>query len=795
MKKSVVFSALCAVFALILNVGTLRAQGSKVDERKWITITLKPDTKRIRLDFNEPLVLIKVTGVKDPVVQAASNTYYYTPEGTEVKVFGAITYISAYAIGAVALDVSTNPGLEKIQWESDEISTLNLEKNVKLKSLTISGNKLTSLDLKNNTELEELHCNNNVLPSLNLQSAAKLKLLNCNNNKLQSLDLHANTALKALFCHTNEFTSLDLSANSELEELNCSNNKIEKLDLQNLTKLKILRVSKNTLTSLDLKASKALEELLCDDNSLTELDVAGCIELEKLLAGFNDLSVLDVTKNTKLKQLDLYSNNLTDLDLKANTALEYISVGYNYLNSLDLSEKPNLHTVYCFHNSLSASTLNAIYCQLHDRTGASKPGKIHVAYSADYANEVLIARASSKAITDAKNWKIVYNASTTEIPEITGTQTCGTPAKLTVTPEKSLAKVSCIGAEGTLNITSSGKWKLDKTTLPVGVEVSPSEGNSGENVTIKIAPNDNSDGKYIALAFFLEEDPTVRDVIVVNQLEASIDVTPEVKEYTFLAVGETKTDYLTVVSPGEWEIKSSNAAWCPVEPTSGTVGTTKVTLTANTNPNTEVRSAEMRFVLKKDDKVVRYTLVLKQEGSAEKSIVVSPNETVTLNAAGEKKEDYFTIESPSAWKLAKNAEWLTVNKTEGVSGDKLTIEAPVNPNTEERSAELTFTLADDPSVKKVVITVKQQGTPAAVESVTFTGITVAPNPFTTQLRIKNEAQIVGRYVLVTIGGTVIRTGILEGAEIVIHTADLSAGAYLLRLLVGKETKTLRVVKE
>jgi|GEM_PF-1751882 len=792
MKKSVVFSALCAVFALILNVGTLRAQGSKVDERKWITITLKPDTKRIRLDFNEPLVLIKVTGVKDPVVQAASNTYYYTPEGTEVKVFGAITFISAYAIGAVALDVSTNPGLEKIQWESDEISTLNLEKNVKLKSLTISGNKLTSLDLKNNIELEELYCDNNELPSLNLQSATKLKLLNCNNNKLQSLDVHTNTALKALSCHTNEFTSLDLNANSELEELNCSNNKIEKLDLQNLTKLKILRVSKNTLTSLDLKAIKALEELFCDDNSLTELDVTECTKLEKLLAGFNDLSVLDVTKNTKLKQLDLYNNNLTDLNLKANTALEYVSVGYNYLTSLDLSEKPNLHTVYCFHNSLSASTLNAIYCQLPDRTGASKPGEIHVAYSADYANEVLIARASSKAITDAKNWKIEYNASATEIPEITGTQTCGTPAKLTVTPEKSLAKVSCIGAEGTLNITSSGKWSLDKTTLPAGVEVSPSEGNSGENVTVKIAPNDNSDGKYIALAFFLEEDPAVRDVIVLNQLWASIEVTPE-GDYTFPAAGETKTEYLTVVSPGEWQVTSSNQEWCPVEPQSGAMGTTKVTIKANTNPNTEVRSAEMRFVLKKDDKV-RYTLVLKQEGSAEKSIVVSPNETVTLNAAGEKKEDYFTIESPSAWKLAKNAEWLTVNKTEGVSGDKLTIEAPVNPNTEERSAELTFTLADDPSVKKV-ITVKQQGTPASVESVTFTGITVAPNPFTTQLRIKNEAQIVGRYVLVTIGGTVIRTGVLEGAEIVIHTADLSAGAYLLRLLVGKETQTLRVVKE
>jgi len=41
----------------------------------------------------------------------------------------------------------------------------------------------------------------------------------------------------------------------------------------------------------------------------------------------------------------------------------------------------------------------------------------------------------------------------------------------------------------------------------------------------------------------------------------------------------------------------------------------------------------------------------------------------------------------------------------------------------------------------------------------------------------------------------VRSGVLQGRETVLNTVELRAGGYLLRLLVGKEQKTIFVVKE
>ncbi len=85
--------------------------------------------------------------------------------------------------------------------------------------------------------------------------------------------------------------------------------------------------------------------------------------------------------------------------------------------------------------------------------------------------------------------------------------------------------------------------------------------------------------------------------------------------------------------------------------------------------------------------------------------------------------------------------------------------------------------------------------PTAVEDVLFAGISVAPNPFASQLKIKNEEAVNARYELVNTSGVVVRSGVLQGVETVLNTQNLTAGAYLLRIIAGSENKTLRVVKE
>ena len=82
----------------------------------------------------------------------------------------------------------------------------------------------------------------------------------------------------------------------------------------------------------------------------------------------------------------------------------------------------------------------------------------------------------------------------------------------------------------------------------------------------------------------------------------------------------------------------------------------------------------------------------------------------------------------------------------------------------------------------------------AVEDAVLAEISVAPNPFTSQLRIFNPEGVVGRYTLVNTLGGVVRSGALSGTEVV-DTEALPAGIYFVRV-TGQNgaTRVLRVVK-
>ena len=105
-------------------------------------------------------------------------------------------------------------------------------------------------------------------------------------------------------------------------------------------------------------------------------------------------------------------------------------------------------------------------------------------------------------------------------------------------------------------------------------------------------------------------------------------------------------------------------------------------------------------------------------------------------------------------------------------------------------------------VSEVFITVRfekeetpEPPTPNAIENVLLVGISIAPNPFSSLLKIKNDEAINTRYELVNTNGMVMRKGSLQGTATVLNTEELKAGVYLLRIFSDKTSKTLRVVKE
>ena len=83
----------------------------------------------------------------------------------------------------------------------------------------------------------------------------------------------------------------------------------------------------------------------------------------------------------------------------------------------------------------------------------------------------------------------------------------------------------------------------------------------------------------------------------------------------------------------------------------------------------------------------------------------------------------------------------------------------------------------------------------AVEDAVLATLAVAPNPFTSQLRIDNPEGVAARYELVNASGLVVRSGAFSTTEVIVDTEALPAGLYFVRITAQNGAKRMvRVVK-
>ena len=161
-------------------------------------------------------------------------------------------------------------------------SLKGIEHFTALTSLSCESNQLTTLDVSKNIALEYLNCNNNQLTTLDVSKNTVLEHLYCNNNQLTTLDVSGCTALKMLECRDNQLAVLDVSNNTVLKSLLCDNNQLEALNVSKNTALDLLRCGGNRLTALDASKNHKLTQLGCDNNQLTMLDVSGCTAMQMM---------------------------------------------------------------------------------------------------------------------------------------------------------------------------------------------------------------------------------------------------------------------------------------------------------------------------------------------------------------------------------------------------------------------------------------------------------------------------------------------------------------------------------
>lgn len=124
--------------------------------------------------------------------------------------------------------------------------------------------------------LKTLICFKNEMTELNVSKNVALNYLNCATNKLTSLDISKNPALTYLNCNYNTVNSINFGDSPVLEELRCQYNQFTELDLSNLTSLSLLDCGYNQMTTLDvsmtaLGSGKESMPLSCRMESLKTL--------------------------------------------------------------------------------------------------------------------------------------------------------------------------------------------------------------------------------------------------------------------------------------------------------------------------------------------------------------------------------------------------------------------------------------------------------------------------------------------------------------------------------------------
>jgi Leucine-rich repeat (LRR) protein len=302
--------------------------------------------------------ITNLTGIQD--FKALTALYCYSNQLTTLDVSKnlALTHLECDSNQLTALDISKNVALTFLESQSNQLTNLDVSKNTALVTLRCYSNKLTTLDISKNTALTELNCKTNELKSLNLK--------NGNNTNLTTIDLTINPSLSCIqvdnvaISETNWATKKDATASFSLD---CAystaipdpkfEDKLIALGIDTDGKnAKVLTASIQDLTSLDVSNAAiadlkgiedftALQSLSCNQNLLTKIDLSKNINLVSLNIANNQLTALNTTKNTKLQTIHCNDNLLRTLDLSKNTSLTEIYCPNNKLISLNLKNGNN----------------------------------------------------------------------------------------------------------------------------------------------------------------------------------------------------------------------------------------------------------------------------------------------------------------------------------------------------------------------------------------------------------------------------------------------------------------------
>ena len=270
--------------------------------------------------------------------------------------------------------------------ERDAVTKINIDKKnctdltgiayfANLTTLSCEHNGLKELNLEDNESLTKLYCSYNQLTTLDVSKNAKLRILQCYNNGMQKLNLGDITHLTVLQCEDNNLTELDVSKNPYLEELQCRENKLRRLVIGKNYRLTGLYLRGNQLTSLDLSDTRSKILNLDDIWQRYAIDVNedGTFDLDSLPEGFDASKTsgwVDGTRNGNILKV----MNSHEVRYLYNTGSTYT---YNNQNRMTVILVVNQHKYQWKYNDTKHwRTCELDYCP--GLTGAQEAKAPHV---------------------------------------------------------------------------------------------------------------------------------------------------------------------------------------------------------------------------------------------------------------------------------------------------------------------------------------------------------------------------------------------------------------------------------
>jgi len=224
-------------------------------------------------------------------------------------------------------DFKDCPLLEDVKAVANNLESLIFQNCPSVKYIDVTGNKLSSLDVTSLLNLEKLYIGNYYDYSKDhFWNNYTYMVVDMPNNQITTIDLSLNKKLRDLDCNKNALLSLDVLSCPLLEHINCSNNQLTSLDVHglNLTLGNVssmnakgsLDCSYNNITNLNID-NTIITSLFCNNNNISTLDLSKT-SIGYLNCSYNNLSDIDLTNQLKLLSLDCRHNNLTSLDLNYN---------------------------------------------------------------------------------------------------------------------------------------------------------------------------------------------------------------------------------------------------------------------------------------------------------------------------------------------------------------------------------------------------------------------------------------------------------------------------------------------